>query len=90
MPCPNLNDLKIDDKLISKLLKLKPENFEKERKTKTHYLLNKWLLDSIGLTEVSVSEIDDVLIYLLNDRYYRAKMSKKNNAKEEEQNEQDN
>ena len=90
MPCSNLKDLKIDNKLLSKLLELKPEDFENERTTDTHYLLNKWFLDSIGLTEVSIPELDALLIDLKNERYYRAKKSKRNIRKKLESNEQDN
>ncbi len=85
LPCPNLKDFKIDDKLLSKLYELKPDNFENERTTDTHYLLNKWLLDLIGLTEVSISELDSVLTDLMNERYYRAKGSKKENTNEVEE-----
>lgn len=89
MQCPNLSDFKIDSHLIAKLLEMKAEDFNDERKTDTHYLLNKWLLDSIGLTDISVPELDSVLIDLMNERYYRAN-KKENNAKVGGEDEQDN
>ena len=80
MQCPDLSEMKIGNELIAKLLELKPENFNDEQKADTHYLLNKWILDSIGVTEVSVSELDTLLINFINERVYKAN-KKKNNSK---------